>query len=196
MEDDPHANALMDEHALIARAVDGEADALNALAAAHRPAVVRTATHVLGDAEAAEDVAQDVLARMGTALAGFRGDAELGTWLYRMTVNRCKDVLRRRRHLSMDGGDGAGRAARLVSVEPDPGGAVDAERRRRAVRAAIARLPEEQREVVTLRYLSDLSYAEIARVTRLPHGTVATRVFRGLARLGRDLESRHLELLP
>ena len=186
---------MTDEQALIARAVDGQVEALNELAASHRPEILRTATAMLGDPEAAEDVAQDVLARLQTALAGFRGDAELSTWLYRMTINRCKDALRRRRHVSLDESGAHGVAARRVAVDADPGADVDAERRRRAVREAIDRLPEEQREAVALRYLSGLSYAEIARVTRLPHGTVATRVFRGLKKIGRDLESRHLELV-
>ncbi len=183
------------EKTWIAEALDGKPEAMNRLVSAHRPAVLRTANHVLGDPELAEDVAQDVFFRLQSALAGFRGDAELSTWLYRVTLNRCKDVLRRRRHESLDAPGGPASAARRIGVETDPGASVDRQRRRSAVRQAVERLPEEQREVITLRYLSDLSYAEIARVTRLPHGTVASRVFRGLKKLGEDLESRHLELL-
>ena len=65
----------------------------------------------------------------------------------------------------------------------------------RLVRAAIATLPDGLRETLILRFVSDLSYAEIARVTGTPEGTVASRIYRALDRLGSQLEPKHLEIM-
>lgn len=178
---------------LVERAARGERDALEALVAAHRAEVLRTARHVLGDASAAEDVAQEACLRLQTSLADFRGEAEVGTWLYRVTLNLCRDHLRRvrRRPDHVDVAE-AGPAPAL-RVEPTVERSLDAARTRATVRAALDRLPAEQKEAVVLRFLDDLPYAEIARRTGAPPGTVASRVFRGLERLGRDLAPRPSE---
>ncbi len=186
---------MNDEAALIDRAVRGDVEAFGALVVAHRPTVVRIARHLLGDAATAEDVAQDVLVRLQAALPGFRGDAALGTWLYRVTLNLCRDYQRRdkRRHDDVDVDAAAGSPA--LTVDAHPGRAVDHQHLVELVRAAIDTLPAQQKEAVMLRYLEDMSYAEIARVTDTPQGTVASRVFRALQRLGEHLEPRHLELV-
>jgi RNA polymerase sigma-70 factor (ECF subfamily) len=186
---------VSEDRALIDRATGGEADALDALARKHRPAVRRTALAVLGDEDAAEDVAQDAMIRMQASLPGFRGEAELGTWLYRVTLNLCQDHLRRTRRRRGDVPLHDAPSSPAFRREERPDETVDRERARAAVRAALAALPEDQREVLTLRYMADLSYAEIARITATPQGTVASRVFRALVRLGQDLEPRHLEVI-
>lgn len=186
---------MSEDRGLIVRAVEGDREALDALAARHRPTVLRTARHLLGDAELAEDVTQDVFIRLQASLPGFRGDAELGTWLYRVTLNLCRDQFRRRRHRTVDVDDEGATTRPQLRVVEHPDDAVDVERARSAVRAAIDRLPEDQKEAVMLRFLSDLSYREIARITAVPLGTVASRVFRALKRLGEDIESRHPEVV-
>ena len=186
---------MNDERALIARAAAGERDALHALATAHRPTVLRTASHILGDSEMAEDVTQDVFIRLQSSLPGFRGEAELSTWLYRVTLNLCRDYLKKRRFRTVEVGEARPTEGSPLRVVEHPDERVDAERTRTAVRAAIDRLPDDQREAVMLRYISDLSYAEIARITATPLGTVASRVFRALKRLGSDLEARHPEVI-
>ena len=77
----------------------------------------------------------------------------------------------------------------------DPHDSLDGERAREALLVAIDRLPEDQREVLALRFLSDLPYAEIARITSTPEGTVASRIFRALKRLGSEIEPKHLEIV-
>lgn len=185
----------MGEREWVRRVVAGDREALDRLADLHRPGALRIARAVLGDSDAAEDVAQEVLVRLATALPGFRGDAELGTWLYRVTLNACRDHLRRGHRRSGEVSLETAAAEPSLSHTPDPADAVTAERLRDALRTALDRLPAEQREAVSLRYLSELSYDEIARITDAPLGTVASRVFRGLKRLGTDLEPRRMELL-
>lgn len=186
---------MTEEHALIARAAGGDTDAVGALVVAHRPTVVRIARHLLGDAAAAEDVAQEAFVRLQAALPGFRGDAALSTWLYRVTLNLCRDHLRRGRRrrddVDLDAIGDAPAAAVAAHADRD----IDLQRLRRRVRAAIDQLPDEQREAVLLRYMEELPYHEIARLTDTPQGTVASRVFRALERLGRELGPRQLEVV-
>ena len=96
----------------------------------------------------------------------------LRPWMYRITLNVARNRLRQRRELPVEG-DFAGGGAESGG---DREGAMD-------VLVALGRLPERQRVAVTLRYLQDLPYAEICRVTGWPEGTVKTLVRRGLVRL-------------
>lgn len=178
----------------VARAVRGDADALSALAAEHRPVARRTALALLGDPEAAEDIAQEAMIRLQAALPGFRGDAELGTWLHRVTTNLVYDHLRRSRRRRYEVPLREARS-QPDPHRPDPARAVDSDRARAALSRAMDELPPEQKEVLVLRFLSQLSYAEIAEVTGMAPGTVASRIFRGLERLGSHLEPKHLEIL-
>lgn len=172
-----------------------DADVLNGLVAAHRADAYRLARAVLGDPDAAEDVAQDVSVRLTAALPGFERGADLNGWVYRVTMNRCRDLLRHGRRRAADiRVDVAGDHPGLAS-ETDPGRMVDAEWARAAVTRAMERLSEEHQQVLTLRYVAGLPYAEIARITSTPQGTVASRVFRALRMLGDHLDRRHLEVL-
>ena len=181
----------MDEPSLIRRAVEGDASAVDELARLHRDQVVRTAKHLIGDQDLADDIAQEVLLRLASALPGFRGDSELASWLYRITVNLCLDHIRRgKRRPTVELGE------TVLEIEvDDPGHSVQRQRTRSAVREALTRLPTDQREVLTLRYITGLPYSEIAKVTGTPIGTVASRVFRGLRKLAQDLDPIHLEIV-
>jgi len=186
---------VTEQGALIARAVRGEVEAWSVLVTHHRPTVLRTARHLLGDPDAAEDAAQDVFVRMQSSLARFRGDADLTTWLYRVTLNVCRDRLRRARVRPGEVDIDRHPPGPELRVEPRPDEAVDRGRTRAAVRAAIDRLPPDQRDAVLMRFIDDLPYEEIARLSGVPQGTVASRVFRALERLGRELEPKHLEVI-
>lgn len=179
---------------LIDRAVQGEQAAIEKLAAEYRPVARRTAMGLLGDPDAAEDVAQEAMIRMQASLPGFRGDADLGTWLHRVALNLSYDHLRRvrRRHSEVPINE-AGATADPAAA--DPHRTVDSERARAALRRAIDTLPDGLRETLVLRFVSELSYAEIARVTGTPEGTVASRIYRALDRLGSELEPKHLEIM-
>jgi RNA polymerase sigma-70 factor (ECF subfamily) len=173
---------------------------LEVWAAVHRPRVWRTAYRILGDADQAEDVAQEVLLRLHRNPPTV-DEARVGAWLHTVTINLCRDALRvrvrrkdtepldeRTRRGGVDG-------APPVAKRTDPALEVDRERAAGALRSALAQLPAQQEEAVRLRYIDGLSYREIAQRTGVAVGTVASRVFRGLQRLARELESRHLEIL-
>ena len=82
---------------LVARAKDGDAQALEALLTRHQPRVERLARHILRDPDDGNDAAQESLAKVCVRLKQFRGGAQFSTWLHRLVVNTCLDAVERRR---------------------------------------------------------------------------------------------------
>jgi RNA polymerase sigma-70 factor (sigma-E family) len=151
------------------------------LYAAHRLRLVRLATLLVDDQSSAEDVVHDVFARLPR---GWRPDdpSKALPYLQRAVVNAARSVLRRRR------------TARLYVVphEPDragPDSEVILAEEHREVLAALQELPPRQREVLVLRYWSDLSEAEIATALGISRGTVKSTASRALDALERALEA-------
>ncbi len=168
---------------LVRRSAVGDQDAFRELVERHEGRVYRLALRLLGDPRAAEETAQDAFVRLYGALDSFRGDSRLSTWLHRVTVNLCRDEQRRaqraERFVELDVAE-----PRLVVVSGDEAGELERAESSARVEAALARIPEAQREAIVLRYLGELSYAEIAEATGVSANTVASRVYRGLERLG------------
>jgi len=166
----------------VQRAQAGDAEAFSALVLEHQPFVYNLALRVVGDADEAEDLAQEAFVRAWLALPNFRGQAQFRTWLYRIVTNLCCNRLPRLRRdlLAM----GEEEAADLPG-EPkgDPASSVEADERRAFLHRQIEALPESYRLLVTLRFQQELSYDEIANVLSLPLGSVKTGLFRARARL-------------
>jgi len=171
---------------LVRRYLEGDADAFAALVERHRDRVFRVCLRILGDAEDAADAAQDAFVSALRKLGTFRGDALFTTWLHRVAVNACYDVLRRRARQP---------SLRAVGPDDDPwpefgpaapdhadevAGGLDAA-------GALARVPEEFRVAVVLADVEDLPYEEIARILDVPVGTVKSRVHRGRLALARAM---------
>lgn len=153
-------------------AVDGIDDAV-ALYSAHRLSLVRLAVLLVDDLQSAEDVVQDAFAGfLGRSRALEDPDRALA-YLRTSVVNGARSALRRRR------------TARAYvpphEVEPEgPSGRAELAEEHRAVLAAMDRLPTRQREVLVLRYWSELSEAEIADALGITRGTVKSTASRGL----------------
>jgi RNA polymerase sigma-70 factor (ECF subfamily) len=178
----PPARELMSDDTLITRFQTGECDAFRILVNRHRERVRNLVYSILNDSAVVDDLAQDIFLKAYEGLPRFRFDAAFGTWLYRITVNRCRDEIRRKRtriwiplqHL-LERDDRE--LAAKTSIPPD-----DPELRA-AIAAAIAALPEKLRVPVLLRDVEGLSYDEIAGVVDCDVGTVKSRLFRGRERL-------------
>jgi RNA polymerase sigma-70 factor (ECF subfamily) len=165
------------DEALVRQLVDGDAAALEELAARHARAAYGLALHMLGDPGWAEELVQEVLLRLWRQPARYdpaRGSVQ--TWLLRITHNAAVDALRSRRGTAraMDGGADA--LDTLPAAGPDPFACAWDGARAEVVRRALAALPAEQREVIELAYYGGLSQAEIARRTGRPLGTIKTRL--------------------
>lgn len=139
--------------------------------------IFHLAYSMIGNETQAEDLAQEVLLRIWKGLPGYHGGASLSTWIYAIARNTCLTELRRRvQHptISLDEPDGAGvmdRVPALQSTDPESGLETD-------VRQMLGQLPEKYRQVITLFYLEQKSYGEVAALMGLPLGTVKTFLYR------------------
>lgn len=170
----------MNELLLISRARGGDREAFGELVEQYRDNVYRLAYRMCGNAYDADEAAQEAFVAAWRALPNFRGDAKFSTWLYRMTTNAAIDVMRReKRHQSV----GDGEMMELADDADSPQETVERTEQQEAVQKALATLSEEYREVLLLRYMEELDYAEIAEVLQLPSGTVKSRINRAKAAL-------------
>ncbi|MHB8470367.1 MAG: RNA polymerase sigma factor [Gaiellaceae bacterium] len=160
------------ESAWIRDAQRGSEPALEHLFRTHWPRAYRAALLVVGDAAAAEDIAQESFLAAVRALDRFDRRRPFGPWLHRIVVNRAIDWARSRslrRELSTD--------VDVVAEAREDTGLT------RPLATALAELGPEHRAVVVLRYLLDYTPGEIAELLDLPRGTVNSRLRRGLDRL-------------
>jgi RNA polymerase sigma-70 factor (ECF subfamily) len=174
------------ERELVRRARAGDDAAREELAVAHRRAAYLLALQLLGNRDDALDAAQDALLRFFSTLDRFRPEQPVRPWLYSIVRNRCRDLMRRGRVRRAEPLDAEPERWRpeLVDSSADP--ELDAERAelRRRVFTALGRLGREHREILVLRDYQDLSYEEIAKVLRVPRGTVMSRLHRARKALG------------
>ena len=200
-----NCNLVDDEEArtVVAAVLGGDRNAFRVLVERESRSLVRTCYRILGDLNEAEDAAQEAFVTAYRALGTWRGEGPFGAWLSRIAVRIAVRRAGRRRPVAWidprppaDGGRAAGGSvteavlALAMGGAPDPAQLAVRAERAAAIRAAVARLEEPYREVVTLRFFSDLSLAEIAAESGRPLGTVKTHLHRGLARLRKSLEER------
>ncbi|MFH1688862.1 MAG: sigma-70 family RNA polymerase sigma factor [Candidatus Eisenbacteria bacterium] len=181
---------------LVARVLAGDEASYGTLVTRYRDYVYTIAVRIVGNDEDAEDVAQEAFVRAYRALPRFRGDSKFSSWLYRIATNRALTHLkrRRRRGFAVDIESGSHVEADVVddgrSQEMSPELTVRDGEFRRAVRAAVLELPEQYRVVVTLFYLEERSYKEVAATLGIPMGTLKTHLHRARALL-RDILTKH-----
>ena len=171
----------------------GDPAAFEQLVRAHQDRIFDFCVRMLGDREEALDLTQDIFVSVHHALADFREDAQLSTWLFRIARNHClnrlKHLQRRGRGRSDPFDDVAEGALSDALGSPErPDAALESSRERARVQRAIAQLDPDARALVVLRDLEGLSYEEIAAVTQLPGGTVRSRLHRAREKLAHLLE--------
>ena len=182
--------AREDDSQLLRRLRAGEAAAFEELVRTYQHRVFGIALRMLGNAAEAEEIAQEAFLRAYRALAEFRGDAKLSTWLYAIASRLCLNRLASgERSMIRQGEDSV---MRLPHDAGGPDAVLEQTELEAALHRAIAELPDERRIVVVLRDLEGLSYEEIAAALDLPTGTVRSRLHR--ARL--DLKDKLERFLP
>jgi RNA polymerase sigma-70 factor (ECF subfamily) len=174
-----------EERELIAAAQQGDRAAFKALYENHRDRVYNLIFYCLTDVRLIEDVLQNVFLKVYRGLPQFRFEANLATWIYRVTINECQNQNRRNgaRYVPFETILGSGEEIDLAST-PDDWHARN--ERREIVQQAVLQLSPKLRAVVVLKYLEGLSYDEIAETLECAPGTVASRLNRALE----ELESR------
>jgi len=182
---------------LVARATAGDLDSFNQLVARWERPIYALAYRTLGREEDARDVVQEAFLRAFRGLRGFKGEAKFSSWLYRITLNLCRDWIRKERRAPIvqvpEGTDpidlADDQAAPTESVED----LVARREMSQAVARAMAELPEEQRTAIMLKEYHGLTFQEIADQLNCPLSTVKTRLYQGLSVLRRRLERRQTE---
>jgi RNA polymerase sigma-70 factor, ECF subfamily len=168
----------------------GELGAFDALVLRWDRKIQGAIYRILGTEEDARDLCQEAFLKAYRALPGFKGEARFSSWLYQIALNLCRDRMRRRKGRTFVSLDDLGEADFARPAGPSALDLVEARDLSRTVAAAVATLPEDQREVIVLKEYQDLTFLQIAEILGLPPSTVKTRLYRGLTQLKQRLEQQ------
>ena len=175
------------ENEIIRSVLRGNVNDFEKLVTAYEKNVYNIALRMVGDPEDAADMTQETFIKAYRALSSFRGYSKFSSWLYRIASNVCLDFLRSRsRHpqVSLSTVDEDDRATfELPDMRQNPEEQLMKKLGMEAVRRGLEQLPEQQRQILVLRELGGLSYAELAQTLGLEEGTVKSRIFRARKRL-------------
>jgi len=174
----------------------GNAGAFDLLVTRHQGRVFRLAFRLLGEREAALDAAQEAFVKAWKALPRFKGDARFSTWLTRITINQCRNELRKRgtvkhtRPVSLDEtlpGTDVARGESLASAEPDAPAQYRGAELRAAFELVLREIEPDSREVLLMTEVEAMSYEDMAELLEVPVGTVRSRLHRARADVRRRM---------
>ena len=184
--------AVVADEALVVLYANGDPDAARVLAHRLLPRILGYAGRLLADRTEAEDIAQEAMLRLWRVAPEWRqGEAKVSTWIYRVVTNLCTDRLRARKRRQTDALD--------LVAEPEDGaagvvaGMIEANRMA-ALTAALASLPDRQREAVVLRHIEGLTNPEISEILQIGVEAVESLTARGKRALTAALAGQRLAL--
>ncbi|HQX80556.1 MAG TPA: sigma-70 family RNA polymerase sigma factor [Vicinamibacterales bacterium] len=188
---------MTSDEELVARATAGDHDAFAQLVTRWERPIYALAYRTLRREEEARDVVQDAFLRAYRGLKGFKGEAKFSSWLYRITLNLCRDWMRKERRAPVaqvpEGTDPLDLADQQAAPTESVEDLVARREMSAAVQLAMADLPEEQRTAIMLKEYHGLTFQEIAEMLDCPLSTVKTRLYQGLSVLRRRLERQQAE---
>ena len=176
---------------LVARSQRGDVDSFNQLILRWERPIYALAYRVIGREEEARDVCQEAFLRAFRALPGFKGQAKFSSWLYRITLNLCRDWIRRQRRAPVSQMPEDTDVLEMAAARGPVESIEDLVARRElsaVVEEAMAVLPDEQRTAIILKEYHGMTFQEIADLQGCPLSTVKTRLYQGLSVLRRQLE--------
>jgi RNA polymerase sigma-70 factor (ECF subfamily) len=173
---------LSDEQ-LLDQFIAGRRACFDALVRRHEDRIFALALRMMGDRSEALDASQEIFLTLWRRASSFRGDSSFSTWLYRIGINTCHDLLRKRKRVPQPQEE----LPEPVDAGPDieEGVAV-----RMDLAGALAEIQSDYRDAVLMHDLGGVPYDEIARLTGVPVGTVKSRISRGRRALAAALEHR------
>jgi RNA polymerase sigma-70 factor (ECF subfamily) len=171
------------DEALVAAVLAGDRDRFGDLVDRYQSRLVNYLFRLLRNPDDAHDLAQEVFVKVYQVLDRFDPRYKFSTWLFRVAQNAAIDQIRRRRlkvvSMRQEEDGGESRDWDLPAPERGPYGDLRNRERGSAIQDAIDALPWEYRELILLRHYGDLPYEEIARMKKMPLGTVKNKLFRG-----------------
>jgi len=185
----PQILKLDDDFSLVKRFIDGDESTFRLLVQRHQEKVRNIVYMTLGLSEAVDDISQEVFITVYRNLKHFRFESQFTTWLYRITVNKCKDHLRKKnvRRIFVP----------LKEADNKPGSYSSTEDKdiSNIVMNAISKLPYKLKMPLLLKDIEGFSYQEIAETMNCEIGTVKSRIFRARTGLKKILEPMASELI-
>jgi len=186
---DPQILKLDDDFTLVQRFINGEESAFNQLVVRHRERVRSIVYVTVNNPDYIDDIAQDVFVKVYKNLHHFRFESQFSTWIYRITVNKCKDHLRKMklRSIFIPLLDNFEKADHFKNSTEEANTA-------EVVRKAISKLPKKLKIPLLLKDIEGFSYQEIAESVQCEIGTVKSRIFRAREKLKEFLEPYKTEI--
>jgi RNA polymerase sigma-70 factor, ECF subfamily len=175
---------LKEEFEVIRDCANGLSERFEVLVDRYRSLAYNSAYRMLGDQDAAEDVAQESFIAAYQGLKAFKFGSRFSTWLYTIVMNKCRDCLRAKKPgVSIDD---------LAEVHPDrkpsPEERASSHQTGDIIQDALNALPPEYREVIILKHVQDLEYTEIADILGTSIGSLKVRAHRGREMLKKAIE--------
>lgn len=170
----------LSDNELAARAASGSADHFTALVRRYSSAMYRLAYRLIGNESEAEDVAQETFIKLFLALPKADLDPPFKPWLYKIAVNACFSHIRKKKGKHWTGLETADAAARFSDISETVNDRIDAQK-------ALAGLPLNYRQIVVLRAVEELTFAEISEILDIPEPTARTRFKRAKDSLRQQL---------
>lgn len=167
-----------DDAALLAKVVEGDHDAFATLMRRHEDRVFAVCVRIMGNRTAALDATQETFLTLYRKASQYRATAAVGTWLYRISVNTCYDLLRKERRRPSEA-----MPSYLDPADPRAEDDYTSVELRPSVEAALATLTPDFRAVVVLSDIEGMSLPEVAEALDIPVGTVKSRLFRARRQL-------------
>ena len=176
------------EKDIIEKVLGGDPNAFEELVLRYETTVYNLALRMVSDREDAADMTQEAFIKAYNSLPSFRGDSKFSVWLYRITTNVCLDFLRakkRKPQVSLTVGDDEDEDVQLDLPDPaaDPEQQLIKKLGMQALEEGLRLLPDKQRQILVMRELGGMSYADIGAALSLEEGTVKSRIFRARKRL-------------
>ena len=187
--------SVINEIELIKKAAKGDPQAFETLMLRYQTPVYNLCYRLMGNEEDAADMTQETFLKAWKYLEGFHMDSSLSTWLYRLANNCCLDLLRSKKRkptISIVREDEEGEETVLDPVDPAPlpDEMLIRKEEYALLQKALLSLDEQQRAILTLRVVNDMSYEDISQVLQIKEGTVKSR----LARARENLRKKVLQL--
>lgn len=170
----------VDDLNLIESFKNGDTSAFGEIVLKYQDKIYNLCRHMLGNADDAEDAAQDVFLKAYLALPKFRPEASLYTWLYRIATNTCIDYKKRPVFEALFGGSEEGERLvhDLATDAPSPEKLYQSKQIDQALQEGLAKLSPKLRAIIILKEIEGLSYEEIADTLEISMGTVKSRIAR------------------
>ena len=180
---------MEEDFELLAKFKKGDQQAFELLVRKYKTTVFNTIYSIMGNAQEADDTAQEVFLKVYTKADSFKGEASFSTWLYRITVNRCVDELRRRKNkiISYETEFNQEEKLKLKGVLASRENDITEKLRQKElqdiIQKAMNSLPEKYRIILTLKEIEGLSYKEISQIMKISLAKVKIWLFRARQKL-------------